>query len=272
VQQKARISILGCGWLGLPLARSLIREGHRVRGSTTREANLAILADSGIEPFLIALRPDIEGDRAGFLDSDILIVDFPPERREDIVEYHVLQSSSLIGALEGSPVRNVLLVSSTSVYPSLNREVTEEDACDPDAAETEAGKALLHVEAMLRSETGFRTTVVRFCGLIGYDRNPARYLVRMKESADPCQPMNLIHRDDAVGIIVEIIRQEVWGEVLNACAGIHPARQGFYGVAAAPPGRPVQPYKIVNSDKLLKRLGYRFLHPDPVQAPFDPGP
>jgi 3-hydroxyisobutyrate dehydrogenase-like beta-hydroxyacid dehydrogenase len=31
------ISILGCGWLGLPLAGELVREGYAVKGSTNAE-------------------------------------------------------------------------------------------------------------------------------------------------------------------------------------------------------------------------------------------
>ena len=31
--------ILGCGWLGLPLAQQLVEDGHIVRGSTTQIQN-----------------------------------------------------------------------------------------------------------------------------------------------------------------------------------------------------------------------------------------
>lgn len=33
------VSILGCGWLGLPLAEQLLAEGYSVKGSTTRAEN-----------------------------------------------------------------------------------------------------------------------------------------------------------------------------------------------------------------------------------------
>ena len=29
------VAILGCGWLGLPLAKHLLAQGHRVLGTTT---------------------------------------------------------------------------------------------------------------------------------------------------------------------------------------------------------------------------------------------
>ncbi|NTU93906.1 MAG: SDR family NAD(P)-dependent oxidoreductase, partial [Chlorobiaceae bacterium] len=128
---KERISILGCGWLGMPLARKLIDDGYRVKGSTTRSEKLDLMKSEGIEPSLVKLGDRVEGDLKGLLDTDILVVDIPPGHGDDAVEHHVAQISHLIDALGDSPVRSVLFVSSTSVYPSLNREVVEEDAADP---------------------------------------------------------------------------------------------------------------------------------------------
>ncbi|NTV98861.1 MAG: SDR family NAD(P)-dependent oxidoreductase, partial [Chlorobiaceae bacterium] len=103
--QKESISILGCGWLGLPLARALVSEGYRVMGSTTGERKLELLRDAGTEPFIIRLEPEAVGDDiTDFLQSDILVIDIPPERREDIQEYHIAQFSSLIDALGQSTV------------------------------------------------------------------------------------------------------------------------------------------------------------------------
>ncbi|MBM3162161.1 MAG: SDR family oxidoreductase, partial [Chlorobi bacterium] len=254
--------------LGLPLAKALIAEGHAVKGSTTREEKLEPLRDAGIEPFLVKLDPEMEGeDLTDFLQSDILVVNIPPPRRDDVVEFHIQQISSLIDALGQSPVRSVLFVSSTSVYPMLNREVSEEDAVDP---ESPSGQALLHAEEMLLQETGFQTTVLRFGGLTGYDRNPVAYLGRMKEITNPLQPMNLIHRDDCVRIIMEIIRLGQWGEVFNACSPQHPLRRDYYARAAETAGIPLPPFpepgehgvfKLVSSRKLEGALGYTFLHP-----------
>ena len=229
------------------------------------------MRDAGIEPYLVRLDPEVSGeDITDFLQSDILVVNIPPARRDDIVEYHIEQFSSLIDALGQSTVRSVLLVSSTSVFPARNREVTEEDAVEPDSL---SGQALLLVEEMLMQESGFQTTVLRFGGLVGYDRNPAKYLEALTEVTNPDQPMNLIHRDDCVKIISEIIRLQQWGEIFNACSPVHPLRREYYGRAADLAGVPQlplaesaepAPFKLVNSDKLVSALHYSFLHPDPI--------
>jgi len=269
---KQHISILGCGWLGLPLARALVAEGFSVKGSTTSEAKFARLKDAGAEPFKIIIGETLEGDIRAFLDSDILVLNIPPGRGEAVVEHHISQVSLLIDALADSPVRHVLFVSSTSVYPSPCREVIEDDASDPDAADSPVGRALLYAEEMLRSESGFSTTVLRFGGLIGPGRNPAEFMQRMTEIANPSQPVNFIHLDDCVRIITEIIGKEAWGEVFNACAPLHPTRSELYAAAAESHGLTALPeetssdnnFKIVSSAKIEKVLGYRFLHPDPL--------
>ena len=51
--KMTKISILGCGWLGFPLAKALITKGFSVNGSTTSVEKLPILENSGISPFLI---------------------------------------------------------------------------------------------------------------------------------------------------------------------------------------------------------------------------
>jgi nucleoside-diphosphate-sugar epimerase len=94
----------------------------------------------------------------------------------------------------------------------------------------------------------------------------------MTEIANPAQPVNFIHLDDCIGIIASIIRQGEWGEVFNACAPLHPTRGEIYKAAAESHGLAALPeessssndYKLVNSDKLVTKLGYAFLHPDPL--------
>ncbi len=263
------ISILGCGWLGLPLAESLIRAGYKVKGSTRTKEDLNRLEQRGITPSLLELNPELSGDDPdSFFDSNILIINFPPERRDDIVSYHELQAVSLIERIKSSPVDRVIFVSSTSVYPDLSREVTEEDTEEPTKA---SGKALIRFESLLNNSAEFKTTVLRFAGLIGYDRMPGRFLAGKKDVSNGDAPVNLIHRDDCVDIIAKIIEQDIWGETFNACSDVHPTRKDYYERAArklglTPPEFIEQDnysYKIINSDKMKKRLSYNFKYPDP---------
>lgn len=263
------ISILGCGWLGFALAKHLLEAGYSVKGSTTAKKNLAQFKEEGIEPFYLVLDPELRGDNVDdFFAADILVVNFPPERRDNIVEYHQVQIKALISEINKSPVKKVIFASSTSVYPNLNRDVFEDEEAPPAKA---SGRALLAVERLFMACPDFKTTVLRFGGLIGYDRKPGRFLSGRKEVRNGDAPVNLIHRDDCVAIIHAVIENNVWGEVLNACADLHPLRKDYYISQAKKIG--VEPpafregvdtdFKIVRSDKLKRLLSYKFKYPDP---------
>ena len=266
-----QISILGCGWLGLPLAQILLERGHSVKGSTTSQDKLPLLQKYGIAPYRIAFTPAINPDYAPeFFDSEILLVNFPPARQEDITAYYPQQMKALLRTIKGTAVQKILFVSSTSVYPNVNREVNEEDA---GGEVKDSGQALLVVEKMLQENHSLMTTIVRFCGLFGPERNPGRFLAGKQVSGGQ-QPVNLIHLDDCMSILVKILEREVWGETFNACADAHPTKADFYGKAARklsfePPTfkETDEPsFKIVNSQKLKDTLGYQFKYTDPLDA------
>ena len=139
------ISILGCGWLGLPLGKYLVENGHSVRGSTTSESKLSLLSEIGIEPFLLNFSPQIEGDNLdNFLNSEILIICIPPRAGKFGEDFHVQQIESLLEYLPSSTIKSIIYTSSTSVYPDLNREVTEDD-------EVIESHALIRVENILKT-------------------------------------------------------------------------------------------------------------------------
>jgi len=272
INQK-KIAILGCGWLGLPLAQKLIADGYVINGSTTDENKLEEIQSIGAKPFFINVNPKINIDYdSSFFDADILIVNIPPQRRTDIVLYHTQQFTELCQIISKSNIRYVLMVSSTSVYPSSSKTMFETDATSPDK---DSGKALVIAEKLISFLPNIKTTIVRFGGLIGYDRNPGRFLAGKTDLKDGNSPVNLIHRDDCLEIISEIIKQDKWGETFNACSDEHPTRKEFYSYAALKFGftEPLfaeqetqNAYKIIDSSKLKNELGYSFIYKNPLDS------
>jgi len=268
------ISILGCGWLGLPAARQL-NENHHIRGSTTSEDKLSLLNEEGIEPYLVRLEPDLQCEECDeFWESDVLLLNIPPGRgRNNVVDFHKTQVKSVIGRVENSPIEFVIYASSTSVYPNLGGVMTEEDA-SPGTAGRASGEALLKAEALLRNSRSFDTTILRFGGLYGYDRHPARYLAGKTDLPNGNAPVNLIHRDDSIRIIQTIITRDIRGETFNAVSDGHPPKSQYYKAIAREAG--LEPpeflpdsetgYKVVSNRKLKKRLQYRFAYPNPMDA------
>jgi len=264
------IAILGCGWLGLPLGAELVRQGHRVKGSTTRAERLPLLIEAGIEPCHLTFAPRPEGDLAGFLKNvDVLVVSIPPRAGKQGDAFHPQQIAALAAQLSALNAQRALLyISSTSVYPDTGGEMTEADAVLEDYP-------LVQAEEILK-KTGLPLTIVRFGGLMGYDRIPGKYFIGKTVTTGEV-PVNFIHRDDAVGLLVELIRQKTWNETFNAVAPQHPLRREIYRRNAAqfgwepphfePPSTP-ESFKIVSPAKLIDRLGYHYLFPDPLDFPY----
>ena len=265
---KGIISILGCGWLGLSLGKHLISKGFLVKGSVTDTSKFGILSAAGISPYRVVLNETVAivVDQT-FFDCDVLIVAVPPRRISHIGRIFPAKIAQLIPLILQSGLPNVLFISSTSVYPDKNQVAIEDDDFVPSK---ESGKALRRAENLLNSLTDFRTTTLRFGGLIGADRNPSRFLQKSLHPV-PNVPVNLIHQDDCIGIISAIIEQELWGETLNACCPEHPLKKDFYGRAAQISVLPEpliseQPeaYKIVDSSKLVRLLNYQFKYSSPM--------
>ena len=261
-----KISILGCGWLGLPLAKSLLKKGFYVKGTTTSTEKMTVLEQANIDAFLISLHSDsIVGDIETFLnDSEILIIDIPPKLRGINNESFVDKIKTLLTYIEKSSVKNVLFVSSTSVYADENRIITEETTPNPD---TESGKQLLQSEQFLQQNTKFKTTILRFGGLIGEDRHPIHSLSKKDNVENPDAAINLIHQEDCIGIIEKIIEKKSWNETYNAVTPFHPSRETYYTQKAIELNINAPKFnhsktsigKTILSNKIQKELNYQFI-------------
>lgn len=274
-----KISILGCGWLGLPLAKSLLAKGYELKGSTTSENKLDVLKNAGILPFQIQLeKHQIIGNMEDFLkETDVLVIDIPPGLRREISPSNemtfVNKVKTLIPFIENSGIEKVIFVSSTSVYGdsknfSTALEVTEETKPNPD---TESGKQLVIAETLLQSNEHFKTTVIRFGGLLGDDRHPIKFLAGRTNVENPEAPVNMIHREDCIGIIeksLDFARDDnwEWNQTFNAVSPQHPTRKAYYHKKAEIFNLPLPTFaedseskgKIISSKKVETILGYSF--------------
>mgnify|MGYP006195368277 FL=1 len=263
-----QISILGCGWLGLPLAKSLLQNGFSIKGSTTSLEKISLLESEGITPFLVRLEEQqISASVADFLaDSQILIINIPPKLRGGSTENFVAKITTLLPFIENSTVEKVLFVSSTSVYGEDNEFVSEVTVLNPD---TEGGRQLAIVENILQKNSRFQTTILRFGGLISDDRNPVRFLSGRENIENPDAPINLIHQDDCIGIIEKIIALNSWDETYNAVAPFHPTRQEYYTQKATELNLALPKFAALNTivgktilnNKLIEVLEYSFIKP-----------
>ena len=265
-----RIAILGCGWLGLPLAISLIDKGYIVHGSTTSEDKLVLLRGKGIIPFLISISEEgIQGDMDTFLRGvAVLIINMPPGLRGGNSENFVRKMEFLHAEVKRLGVKKLLFISSTSVYGRLQGEVTEKTIPKP---ATESGRQLLASEDLFRNDEGLRTTILRFGGLIGEDRHPITMLTGRTGLTNGNEYINLIHQKDCITIIEYLLTAQWWGRTLNGVYPYHPTKSTYYtseaikrklqipryDVQKAEIGKKIVPFALLNVNALLFNTSIR---------------
>ena len=271
MSSKSRISIVGYGRIGLPLAKALKAQGYDVTGTVTGEEKRDKLIAEGLDTHILSFNPAPQGDLAAAMEADVLVVTVPPSMRAPQDYPAVMENLAKAAAgcgVKGSSVKKVLLVATTSVYHQTGDVVREEDASRD--VSPFLGISWLPVEELFTRRDEFETTVVRFSGLMGGGINPGMYFAG-RELKGANDPVNMIHVDDCVGVMTAIIEQNTWGEAFNASADEHPSKREFYTKACEVAGMPAPvfndeaaPYRIVNCDKLKQRLGYAFKYPNPL--------
>src|SRR5665648_142015 len=142
-----KISIVGLGFFGIPLAQKLISQKHSISGTTRSVEKMKSIETQGIQVSILNYphTPSIE-----ILESDIIVLNIPPfvEELEWFKSWNLKKDTILI------------FISSTSVENN------------PDKSNA---KLLALQEEWIK--TYFTTwSILRFGGLMGHGRHPAKYL------------------------------------------------------------------------------------------------
>lgn len=262
------VTIAGLGWLGKPFAASLIKKGYTVKGSVTDQAKAASLKTLGFDAHkLVLTEGGTVGHVAHFLEgTDVLVIMIPPGLRANTGTNYALKMAHFLHAIEAAQVPKVILVSSTSVYDDTQGRVTEKDRPKP---QLNAAKQLCEVEQLFFNAPSFKASIVRFGGLYGDTRNPVRFLAGRKGLNNGDAPVNLIHRDDCIGILTAIIKQDAFGFIFNAVTPQHPTKRDYYTQQALDLGLELPDYndtvaqevfKQVDSINIREVLSYEFVH------------
>ncbi len=267
---KKNISILGCGWLGLPLLQTLAKAGYPVRGSSRSPATLRAIEVAGGQAFALDLPGPIPPAFLAY--TDVLIITLPPRARKLGSEKAMeVMNTALLPFTQGqaglTKPEQVIYTSSTSIYGAAAGEVTETTPLDLVTAPS--GLALHLAETQL-TDTFPNSLVLRLAGLVAADRHPGRFFGgrgRLIPQADA--PVNLVHRQDVISAIQLLLEKESTGsEVYNVCAAAHPTKGTYYAAAAAALGLDVAGRqaggangKVISSQK-LRDLGWQPLWDD----------
>lgn len=262
--QAPTVAVIGCGWLGTPLATRLIERGSVVFGTTTRAGKLPALAALGIRAVMF----DLNHDPQVVPVASAYVITIPPSG----ITGYAGKVAALVEAIDAA-ARPVVFCSSTSVYPDEARTMVESDVLPgevPAAGEADAAPhgtrrgELLAAEGACARHAGH--VILRLGGLYGAGRHPVTFLAGRTGVPRPLAPVNVVHLDDVVAVVMAILDRRVAGEVFNVCSDRLRTREAFYTAAARELGLPAPVFdasdpsggKRVDSGKLVRDLGFRF--------------
>lgn len=263
------ISVVGCGWLGLPFSQNMIEQAWTVKGTTTSNLKVNLLKENGIEPYLLKF-PVNAAMPIELFKVDFLLINLPPGRGNPnvMVDYPKAIKQLMDSAKEVGLIKKVIFISSTSVYSNAEELIDEESVANPMSA---SGKALLAAEKIILQST-IPSVILRFGGLAGPGRHPGRFLAGRTGLETGHQSINFLHLQDAINVIQSVIAAPVENEIFNIVAPVHPKKSDFYRRMAQDIG--LQPPTFVevsgrckreiSVDKFLLQTGYSFLQADPM--------
>ena len=261
--KRKTIAVLGCGWLGLPLAEKLLALGHTIKGSTTSEDKLETLDVKGIQAYLVQCEEDNCLGLEKFVENvDVLILTLPPGLRQNSERRFDLVIKNLAENILHSNIKHLIFISSTSVYGKLTGAIDENSLPRPFS---ESGKQLLKCEELLLSATQYHTAVLRFGGLIGPNRHPVYSLAKRDAIVNPEGEINLIHLEDCINCLLAVIEKQKENSVFNAVTPFHPNRKSYYNTMAEKAGISLpsfivtsDPNRRILSNKIQTQLGVKF--------------
>lgn len=200
------VTILGYGWLGKALAKYLQSSNFSVK---IAKRNLDNFNDE-VDAYQWSLGKDFPKEAI----SETVVISIAEQ--ENIIENYI----KLYHQLEQFGVKKIIFISSSSIYNDVIGEASETS----EIINTNATVALK--EQSLKS-TNIPYVVLRLSGLVGPNRNPAKFLAGKKNVANPKQKVNLVHQQDVIRFIEKCIMNNTSG-IYNVCSSTHPTREEFY--------------------------------------------
>ena len=280
--------IVGCGYLGLRVARLWKQAGEQVCVLTRSAEKARQLGGEGILAAVADIGDVRELDMQLFLETSqaietvLFAVGYGRQSARPIQEVYAgglanVLSSRVLNSAAAQTCRWIY-VSSTGVYGAAAGEFVNEETLPQPARN--GGKASLAAEQVLRNHPhGSRGIILRLAGIYGPGRIPRRDDLLAGSPIDaPAEGwLNLIHVDDAARIVV-LADQQASVPNLFCISDDSPVQRGDYyrelaRLLAAPEPRFVPPDpdspaalhagsdKRIRPDKLFRELGPKLLYP-----------
>ncbi|CAM4157986.1 hypothetical protein EWU23_06110 [Cytophagaceae bacterium 50C-KIRBA] len=259
------ISILGGGWIGVPLAEKLASLGYSVQISQSSQTKT--IQNPAIK--LIQWRAEANLPEQAWetiLNAKTIIWTIPPRRKENGDHFYLEVLRDFVRLINERTYQQVIFLSSTSIYQAENKLVNEESALENNLM-SQAEGILQEIQSPL--------LILRLGGLMGGERYVAKYYAGKRVPAAN-HPVNYVHRADVLEIISQSTKNLLKG-IYNVVAPKHPIKSELVKSECHRRSldSPVEyledqeAIKWVSSDKLIQALNYTFQYPDPLEFPIE---
>ena len=276
-----RVLIIGCGYVGIPLGAELVRLGHEVFGVRRSADADEELKAAGITPLVadISRREELEK-----LPRDFdWVVNTVSSTKGGVAEYEQVYlngTRNLIEWLSTNPPKKFVYTSSTSVYGQTDGSAVKESS--PTEPQSDTAKILVQTEKLLldaAQQKQFPAVILRVAGICGPGRGHLfqQYLRNeAKMSGQGERLINMIHRDDLVGVIITALNSGRVGEIYNVVDDEPVTQLHFFRWLSESLGKYMPPFatdaddaqrkrgltqKKVSNRKLTMEMGYQFKYP-----------
>jgi len=269
VEVNKSVGIIGCGWLGTALAKTLLQQKYFVVGTTQHSKKLESLEKIGMHAELLSLPIEANVVKGNSLfQCRNLVICIPPQIRHGKGDY-ANKMAQIVSAAEQGKVEKIVLISTTAIYGDLIGDVDESTSLN---ICTDKVALLFAAEQRIKSFNK-QSIILRAAGLVGENRHPGAFLRHKRLMSAPNAYVNLVHQQDVVGVIVEILSSKNITGVFNLVSQMQVSKKHFYSIAAgalhieAPEfddHSAVELGKQVMSNKVRNRLHYKFQYDDLV--------
>jgi nucleoside-diphosphate-sugar epimerase len=276
-----RVLIVGCGYVGLPLGAALASQGHEVFGLRRSANGGETVAAAGIKPLTADITdPASLAALPGPFDWVVNCVSSTKGGVEEYRQIYLQGTRNLLTWLKSSPPKKYVYTSSTSVYGQTDGLPVKETS--PVAPPTETSQVLVETEALLldaaRQEC-FPSVILRVAGIYGPDRGHLFHQYMKNEAriaGDGSRIINMIHRDDLVGVLLLALKNGRPGEIYNAVDDEPVPQLHFFRWLSETLGKWMPPFateaenaqrkrgltnKRVQNRRLKMEIGYQFKYP-----------
>ena len=257
--------IVGCGYVGLPLGAELARRGHAVFGLRRSALAEAEMKSAGITPLHADItQPETLKSLPRDFDWVVNCSASGGGGADDYRKVYLEGNRNLLAWLGDTPPKKFVYTSSTSVYAQNDGSVVTETS--PAQPEAPTAKVLVETEKLLfeaahgsRARSPhqiFPAVILRVAGIYGPGRGHAfKQFLRgeARIEGDGARWLNVIHRDDLIGVIIAALERGVPGEIYNAADNAPPSQLEFFTWLATELKQPMPPTVPADAEVWRKR-------------------